>query len=198
MNTHMGYNKYKSRPYLTYIIATLLTIIGSFLPIYSFVMYIIMRKNGDTDKTNNYLLAYTITMTICIFLICIYICAGILSYCYFKCNKFMKHWKMKEIYSTIPLITVAIFIILICGVGYVFASLISYDFFSNNCTTTYAYFVPMLIFVILLLISHGIPLLGLIIILISYVIVIWPLRMFGYCKRGDEYALLLPIENFFV
>ena len=194
----MGYNKYKSRPYLACIITTLLTIISSVLPIYSFIMYNIMKKDGDTSKTEGYLLAYTITMTICIFLVCIYICAGIISYCYFKYTKLMRHWSIKKIYSTIPLVVVAVFIILVCGISCVFAGFISYEFFSYNCTTTYAYFIPMLIFVILLLISHGIQLADLIIILILYICVIWPLRMCGYCKRNNEYSPMNPIENFLV
>lgn len=181
----------KYREYCIRIIFTILLpvfILGFILLIFASVMYDIMPNDSGVDKTKMYLFGYIISQGIYIFITFYYICIGICSYCWHCCNR--RQLNMDEIYSALPLIIIAIIIIVTFAISCIFVGFISYDFFAYNCTTSYKYFVPMLIFVILLLIEYSIPLLCSVIVLGLSVCVIWPLSVCYLCIRGNRYSQL--------
>lgn len=187
-----------SRKHLARIIFAILLfvfILSSIGLISSYIIYNILQNDGYVSQTNYYLLAYSITQGICTFLGFYNVCIVIISYCYYRCNDRSRDWSLNMIYSALSPCLIVFFIILAYGVSCVFAGLISYEFFAHNCTTTYTFFVPMLIFVILLLIIHGISVLSLAIFLVLSVCVIWPLRMCKYCMNRSGYSLLGQIGS---
>ena len=153
---------------------------------YGSIMYSIIQNDNETDKMKTYLLIYTLAQGVCTFFACYNICASIVWYCYFCYHGKKREWNLELIYSSLPIIIFSFLIILAYGIGYIFAGLISYEFFAYNCTTTYTFFVPMLIFVIFLLVMHGISLLSLVVFLIILVCVIWPLTVYVSCRNRNR------------
>ena len=184
----------KYREYCIRIIFTILFpvfILGFISLIFASIMYNNMPNDGDGDirKTKMYLFGYIISQGIYTFITFYYICIGICSYCWHCCNS-GKQLSVDEIYSSMPLIIIAIIIIVTFAISCIFVGFISYDFFAYNCTTSYKYFIPMLIFVILLLIEYSILLLCCVIVLGLSVCIIWPLSVCYLCIRGNRYSQL--------
>ena len=148
-------------------------------------MYNIIQNNDDPNKMKTYVLLYSTTQGVCTFLACCNICVGTIWYCYFCYHGRRREWSLELMYSSLSIVIFSFLIILTYAVSCIFVGLISYEFFSYNCTTTYTFFVPMLIFVILLLVMHGISLLSLITFLIILVCVVWPLTVYvSYRNRN--------------
>lgn len=190
-STHRKYREYCIRIIFTILLPVF--ILGFILLIFASVMYDIMPNDGDGDgdirKTKMYLFGYIISQGIYTFITFYYICIGICSYCYYCCNS-GKQLSMEKIYFSLPLAIIAIIVIVTYAISCIFVGFVTYDFFTCNYTTSYEYFVPMLIFIILLLIEYGIPLLCFVIILVLSVCVIWPLSICYFCIRKNRYSQL--------
>ena len=129
--------------------------------VFSLVMYIIMERDGDTSKTKNLLLVYVITQLICMILNLSATCVSLIDLC---CSH-----KYVRAFLALGYI-IANIIMIICGiVNIVYAILITYEFFAYNSNASYAYFVPMLIFVILILIPFVLMIIAF---LIAFLIVV--------------------------
>nr|QBK88841.1 MAG: hypothetical protein LCMiAC01_05230 [Mimivirus LCMiAC01] len=140
--------------------------------IFSLEIYIIMRNNGDSNLTTNYLLAYIIPQTITIVLYNIhtwtYIILSVHNHCDIS-NIWKDHiliysniWKggISEIECCLLILSgiVALIAIITYLISCVFAGYITYDFFANNNVVTYTYYGWMLGLVIVFIIVHFVPL----------------------------------------
>jgi len=149
---------------------------SSIMFVFSLVMYIIMiiESDGDTSKTREFLLGYLITQLVCLILNLSAICVASINLC---CS-----YKNMQALLIIVCIVANVIMPFFGIANIVYAILITYEFFAYNYTASYTY-LPMLVFVILILISFVLIMMALLMVICLIFVMGWVCM---YCMFNEE------------
>jgi len=145
-------NKSKIVKFCLIIINAPISVCSIIMFVFSLAMYITMARDGDTSKTKNFLLAYTIIQLVCLILSLSSICFSLINLCFsHKCMHTHLCFSHKYVHTFSALgfiVGIVSIVTMIFGIAdIVYAILIAYEFFAYNCNASYKFFAPMLIFV---------------------------------------------------